>query len=143
MDESRAAFEKKLRTTKFRRDPEIGIPPCVLPPVVADQIMELWQACRAEQGSPTTLETMLAQYKAIEAAPEHRMHVVRHRRVDTWRSKTGAYVARLAEAITQGETEERAVKAAEAMILAHADWAINGLPAPPVPESTAKGSENG
>lgn len=71
-----------------------------------------------------TLETQIARHEAIQNAPEHKDHTICSRRVDTWKDlETGSYIACLGEAMTQGQTEESALKAAESMIQMHAKWA--------------------
>jgi len=76
----------------------------------------------------TTLESQLARQEAIMAAPEHKDHNVLQQRVDTWKDpETGAYVALISESLTQGETEESAIKAAESVIRIRAKMAL-GIP---------------
>ncbi|HXN71610.1 MAG TPA: hypothetical protein VN861_03545 [Candidatus Acidoferrales bacterium] len=92
-------------------------------------------AIEKENVMDTTLSTQLARYKAIENAPEHKSHVVLRHRVDTWKDEqTSCYIALLPERMTQAETEEHAVKAAESIILAWHKFVSEELASAPAKE---------
>lgn len=81
--------------------------------------------------SDETLSTQLARYKAIEEAPEHKSHVVLGCRVDTWKDEeTGSYIACVPESLTQGRTEEEALKSVESIMRMHIRWTTENFPEP-------------
>ena len=79
-----------------------------------------------ESVTVSTQESWAIRRKAVEVAPEHKEHTVLSHRVDTWRDpETGAYIALIDESITQGSTEEGAIKAAESVIRLKAKMSLD------------------
>ena len=88
------------------------------------------------QDETETLLTQRARYAAIENAPQHKTHVVRRTRVDTWYDEqSGAYIALVPESLTQGTTEESAVKAADALLRVKAQFVLGIEPSTPAVEA--------